>query len=155
MTLIGLNNLDIIIILLYIIFILHGYSKGFIHSLLSLIVVGSSFAGAYYLSGLIKNISIPFITVTNPIFAFIILFIIFLIAGLYLKTFIMRPLENLLIISFIDKFLGTILGILKATLIVFGICYILMFFSTTTFVKDSKIFPYIEHYSSTLIKNVK
>ena len=151
----GLNNLDIIIILIYVIFILHGFNKGFFNSLLSLGIVAGAYFGTVYLNRFLMSINLPFINKEHDIIILIMLFLILLFILLYIKNLLFQPIEKVFILSIIDKFLGLILGFFKATLIVFGICYILMFFSTTTFVKDSKIFPYIEHYSSIIVKNVK
>ncbi len=151
----GLNNLDIIIIVIYAIFIIHGFNKGFFNSLLSLGIVAGAYFGTVFLNKFLLTMHIPFINKDHDIVFLIALFFVLIFVGLYIKSLLFGHIDKIFLFSVIDKILGTLLGFLKGTLIVFGICYILMFFSTTTFVKDSKLFPYIEHYSSMIIKNVK
>ncbi len=149
-----INGLDIIILLVYVFFIIRGFNNGFISTFITLIIILASIYVAINSPLLLKNIPY-FHTEQDTMIIVIISFFICLFLGLYLKYKLLKPLDSIKIFYFLDKFLGALLGMLKATLIVFGICYILMFFSNTVFVKNSKLFPYVEKYSSIAMKYVQ
>ncbi len=149
-----INGLDIVILLVYIFFIIRGFNNGFFSTLTTIIVIGASIyfaikmpAYLYKVPYIDSDIDVRILTIFS--------FFIFLLFGLFLKHKLSNFFDNLKLINFLDKFLGAILGFVKGTLVVFGICYILMFFSNSVFVKNSKIFPYIEKYSSIVIQYVQ
>ncbi|GEM_PF-6213961 len=143
-----LNLFDIIIILLYLFFLINGFNKGFFSSIVSLLIIVSSFFISIKSFILIESFYIFQIEI--KIMILVVLLFIFILAGLYLKKFIMAAIEKITIFSALDKLLGLIFGFLKATFILFGISYILMFYTNSFLLKNSKIFPYVENYIRSL-----
>jgi uncharacterized membrane protein required for colicin V production len=149
-----MNGLDFTILLIYIIFIIKGFINGFFSTLLTLIVIAGSLFLSIQSPMLLKSVPM-FNTGKDAMILTVISFFILLFFGLFLKHKFFKPLVDFKLFNALDKILGVFLGFVKSTLVVFGICYILMFFSNASFIQQSKFFPYIEKYSSTVFNYVQ
>ena len=150
-----ISGLDVIILLIYIFFVVRGFNNGFFSTLITLLIIALSLYAAINLPHIVLSKLPGAFTDNDDLYATIITFVLFFLLGLYLKFRLLKPISNFKLFLIIDKGLGAILGFIKGTLVVFGICYILMFFSNSLFVKKSKIFPYIEQYSSKILHYVQ
>jgi membrane protein required for colicin V production len=149
-----MNKVDIIIFTIYIFFIIYGYVRGLIQSVLTFIVLVGVSLFIFHLKlpeevYIYKNIAI------NSLIIKIFLFFLLTLFGMYLGNILTGKLITFNIIGFVDKLLGSLFGIILATFIVYGLNYIIMFFFTSTATSQSKIFPYIETILSKLIHYVK
>ncbi len=148
------NKVDIIIITIYIFFIIYGYVRGLIQSIITFVVLAG-------VSVLVMSLNFPQdvyiyknITLSSTMIK-IFLFLILTLFGMYIGNIITGKLIKFNIIGAVDKLLGSLFGLVLGTFVVYGLNYIIMFFFTSTVTAKSKIFPYINTIFSKLIHYVK
>ncbi len=149
-----MNKVDIIILTIYAFFVIYGYVRGLIQSVITFIVLVGVSLFIFHLKlpeevYIYKNITM------NSFMIKIFLFLLLTLLGMYLGNILTGKLITFNIIGFADKLLGSLFGIILATFIVYGLNYVIMFFFTSTVTSKSKIFPYIETIFSKLIHYVK
>ncbi len=149
-----MNKVDLIILVIYLFFIIYGYVRGMVQSIITFIVLAGVTFIVFHLHlpneiNIYKNITL------NSVIFKVFLFFILTLLGMYVGNIVTEKLIKLSVIGIIDKLLGALFGIVLATFIVYGLNYVVMFFFTSTVTSKSKLFPYIEHIFSKIIHHVK
>lgn len=115
-----MNILDILILIPVLLFAFNGFRKGFIVSISSIIaLISGIYAGIYYADITERYLALYFDLTPNQlnVLAFILTFLIVVIV-INLIGKIIQKLFNLIALGFIDRMIGMIFGILKATLVI-------------------------------------
>ena len=149
-----MNKVDLIILVIYLFFIIYGYVRGMVQSIITFFVLAGVTFIVFHLHlpneiNIYKNITL------NSVIFKVFLFFILTLLGMYVGNIVTEKLIKLSVIGIIDKLLGALFGIVLATFIVYGLNYVVMFFFTSTVTSKSKLFPYIEHIFSKIIHHVK
>lgn len=162
--------INIFIVIIYLVFIFIGYSKGFLYELISLIYSLISCLVSWFLAPImasvypiiridnlnseteILNKFIDLNKILNTLIYFLVIFL--LLKLLYiLIAFISKGMNSVPVIGKFNKILGIFAGIFNATLITLCLSMLLTLpiFKNGTEIKDNTIFKYISEYSDSVL----
>lgn len=162
--------INVAIVIIYIVFIIIGYKKGFIFELISLLYTGISALIAWFVSPVLANMY-PIIKletesasdkliatfididgICNTVLYFIVIFL--LLKLLYIVfAFIFKGLNKLPVVGKLNKILGGFAGIFNATIIIIALSMLLNLpvFKNGSEIKKNTFFSYINIYSEKVI----
>ena len=159
--------INIFIGLIYLIFILIGYKKGFLFELVSLVYTAASAAIAWFLAPVFAGM-FPIVilsntnaeaelisklvnidAISNTVIYFVLVFLIFKLFYLFI-AFVLKGMNKLPVIGKFNKILGGIFGIVNATIvtIMLSILLNLPIIENGTEIKNYTFFKYINEYSN-------
>lgn len=155
-------SIDLIVLIILLLFAVYGYFKGLIASLSSLAALVIGAYAAFFFSditaGFISS-SFDFHSKYLKLIAFIITLILVMIIVLSLGK-LLEKLINILVLTFFNRLLGALFGIVKAGLILSLILMLLNFFSITEYLiskekqTESWFYPRIESFAPLLFKQL-
>lgn len=165
--------IDIFVVLIYLIFIIVGYKKGFLYELLSLVYTAGSLIVSWLLSPVLASIY-PIIklenssaeiellskfvnldAILNTIIYFVIIFLI-LKLFYFVLALIFKGMNKIPVIGKFNQILGSIVGILNATLITLTLSLLLTLpvIKNGSEIKNNTIFKYVSKYTDTIVTYV-
>lgn len=158
--------INIFIALIYLIFIIIGYKKGFLFEFISLIYTAGSAILAWFLAPIFasmfpiimlsdKNTEAELLSklvnidaISNTIIYFVIVFLILKLLYLFI-AFILKGMNKLPVIGKFNKILGGIFGIVNATIVTIMLSMLLNLpiIQNETEIRNNTLFKYVEEYS--------
>lgn len=162
--------IDILIVLIYLIFLFIGYKKGFLFELVSLVYTALTTFISWLLAPVLA-VSYPIIlfsemnaetelisklvnldAVSNTVIYFVILFLIFKLLYLFV-AFILKGMNKLPVIGKFNKVLGCLFGIINATIVTIMLSMLLQLpiIENSNEVINNTIFRFINEYSNNAI----
>jgi membrane protein required for colicin V production len=147
-----MNYLDIVIIIILVLSAFNGYRKGFVVGIASLAALILGIYVALFFSDVMVALLTDIFSFQSkylPIFAFILTFIIVVVAVVYIGKTI-EKLVDLLLLGFLNKLAGAALGILKGTLILSLVIWIFNYFDS-----DQKIISQQSRSNSIFFEHVE
>jgi membrane protein required for colicin V production len=125
-----MNYLDIVIIIILILSALSGYRKGFIVGVASLAALILGIYVALFFSDVMVGLLADLFSIDSkylPIFAFILTFVLVVVAVVYIGKAV-EKLIDILLLGFLNKLAGAVFGVLKGALIMSLVIWILNYF---------------------------
>lgn len=169
--------IDIAIAIVYLIFIIIGYCKGFLYEILSILYTIGSILLSWFLSPVFASLY-PILNIdnlnketeliskffdisslANSLIYFVLIFLVLKLIYILL-TFIVKGINKLPVLGKFNKILGAFAGIINATIITIMISLLLSLpmIKNANEVKNGTVFKYISTYSDkfldVLIENV-
>jgi uncharacterized membrane protein required for colicin V production len=143
-----------IILAVYFVCIIYGFFHGVIKTFLPIFVI--ILLGYFYLKVPLPDTVMVFnkLPVQAYILKLFICVVIFIIC-LYIIHKLTDFFDKFQIITVLDRILGGLSGFILATLVVYGISYLIIFFYNPVFTANSRFYPYLERFFSTIIHYVK
>ncbi len=158
--------INILIIVLYIFLIIQAYRKGFLYELLSFLGFVLSFFISWFISPILaehfpifeiqslQNIgeelmAVMFVPILNNVIWFlIVLIIVRIIIGLLLSIF--KSISKLPIIGFFNRLLGSVFGLINATIwvLIFSVLLSMPFFANGQEIKENTLIKHINNLSN-------
>ena len=142
-----MNILDIAIVIIVVLLIIRGFSRGIVQEAATLLGLIASFllASFYYkdLSARLERFT-PNHVIVLSFFCFVFLFILCIFLFNFLAM-ITRGAIRLVLLGWLDRILGSLFGLIKGTIIIFFLVTILTIFypKSGPVVEDSRFFPSI------------
>ncbi len=137
-----INVVDILILIPLLIFAFHGYKKGLIIGIATLVALVLGIYSAIYFSDFTAGMLTQSFDIDEgyiSIVAFVVTFIVVILLVLLLGK-ILEKLVNILMLGFLNKLAGALFGILKGALLVSVIIFIVNYFDPQSkFVKKEAI----------------
>lgn len=143
----GMNVLDILLIIIFCLFVLRSLFNGFVREVFSIsaLIVGLVMANNYYQVGELlitqKGWASPFLA---GIFSYVVIFILFSI-GVILIGRLVQKLLGKLELSWLDRLGGSVLGLFKGLLIgcILVLSLTLILPAKSPFLRESRLTPHI------------
>ncbi|MCF8405514.1 MAG: CvpA family protein [Bacteroidales bacterium] len=135
-----MNFIDIIILVFFAWFAYHGFKKGFIIELASLVALILGIYAALYLSGYAADFLIDTIHLDGkyvPVFSLIITFIV-IVFLVYMLGRILEKVINMIALGFLNKLAGGIFGLLKGAVFLSIFILVMNFFSENLVSQEKK-----------------
>lgn len=162
--------IDISILLIYALFIIVGYKKGFIFEIISIVFTGLSLLAAWFLSpvfaGLYPIIKLnnlnnkteiinKFVNIDallNSILYFVIIFLVLKLLYLLLSI-VLKGFNKIPVIGSFNKILGAFAGVFNATLMILSLSLLLYLpiFENGEEIINKTFFKYIDEYSDSVL----
>lgn len=165
--------INIAVAIIYLVFIVIGYKKGFLYELISLIYTGISIAVAWFIAPVLgklypifslqklnseAELVSKFINIDAILNTFAYFTIVFLILKLFyiVLALVLKSLNKIPVIGSFNQILGAVAGIINATVITLALSLLLSLpaFKNGEEIKNGTVFKYVCKYSDSLVNYV-